>query len=237
LDGRDEIKFIDGENGGNNIFVGGNGFDQKNINPGNDVIYLGDGYDNAYANDGSDVIYGEKGGGNFSLQSNESVIFGGDGVDYINHTQFSDNGLIFGGNGSDVFLFLSTDSSKRVYSWGGEGNDNFIQYGSTTNQSNNWIMDFNSRNSSDGGDTVNYFLRPSLSALVKHVWAPTKTQLVTHTADANHPFLSDGAKYYELQVQSSINSNDPNWYSLFNLVGTNGTDITVSGLFANGNLV
>ncbi len=95
-------------------------------------------------------------------------------------------------------------------------------------------MDFNSTNPSNGGDKIDYFIYSNSNGRIDHVWDPEKTQLVTHTADANHPFLSDGATYYELQVQSSINSNDPNWYSVLNLVGTN---VTLDGLFANENLV
>ena len=235
LIGRDEVSFVD-DDAGNNVFVGSDIDNFKFNNPGYDVIYLGEGYDQADTNNGGDVIYGENGGGSFSLQSDESVIFGGDGSDYLNHTQYSDNGLIFGGSGADTFSFFSTDLSKRVYSWGGEGNDKFFQYGSATNQSNNWIMDFNSNKPSEGGDEINYssFLT---SGLIVHKWDPFKTQLVSHDAGDSHPFLSEGAKYYELKVQSSADLDDPNWYSIFNLVGINGNEITLDGLFANENLI
>ena len=97
-------------------------------------------------------------------------------------------------------------------------------------------MDFNSSKPSAGGDKIDYIYLFN-GNLINHRWDPSKTQLVTHTADASNLFLSEGAKYYELQVKSSVNSNDPNWYSVFNLVGTNGTDLTAIGLFANENLV
>jgi hypothetical protein len=235
LFGRDEIEFVDGENEGNNIILGGDGVDVKYENPGNDVFYLGEGYELVDANDGGDVIYGENGGGNFSLQSNDSVIFGGDKINFFNHTKFSDNGLIFGGNDNDEFYFVSTDPSKRVYSWGGGGKDNFLQFGSTTNQRNNWIMDFNPNKPSEGGDEIRYS-SSSINDITVHKWDPAKTQLVQHTANASHPFLSDDATYYELRVQSSIDKDDTNWYSVFNLVGFNGMDITLDGLFNNDNL-
>ncbi len=169
------------------------------------------------------------------MQSNDSVIFGGDKINFFNHTKFSDNGLIFGGNDNDEFYFVSTDPSKRVYSWGGEGNDKFFQYGSTINQRNNWIMDFNPNKPSEGGDEIRYS-SSSINDITVHKWDPAKTQLVQHTANASHPFLSDDATYYELRVQSSIDKDDTNWYSVFNLVGFNGMDITLDGLFNNDNL-
>jgi hypothetical protein len=46
--------------------------------------------------------------------------------------------------------------------------------------------------------------------------------------------MSEGEKYYSLQA---ISKTDEKWYSVLNLVGIDGTEITLDGLFANGNLV
>jgi hypothetical protein len=236
LGGRDELTFIDGKNDGNNIIQGEIGSDGSYTigdftNPGNDIIYLGEGYDEASALEGSDVIYGRNGGGYFNLLANDSVIFGGDGIDYLNHSTYSDNGLIFGGNGNDVIIFDNGDSSKKSYSWGEKDSDAFIQYLNTTAQINSWVMDFNFAPVAQGGDKIGFF---EDEGQFSHAWILAKTQLVPHTADAYHPYLSEGAQYYELKVQSSVNSNDSNWYSVLNLVGT---DLTVQGLINNGNLV
>ena len=230
LFGRDEIKFIDGENAGNNIFIGENVYHQKFNNPGNDVIYLGDEFGQADANDKSDVIYGENGGGYFTFVENDSVIFGGDGVDYAYFYTGSDNGLFFGGNDNDVISFYANNSSKKGYSWGGNGADEFRQYTNTTAQIDSWVMDFDSI----GGDKIGYAEFNSRS-FKNHQWIndADHTRLIAHQANDSHPFLSDGAMYYELQVKSN-DVRDTNWYSVFNLVGT---DLTVQGLFNNGNLV
>ncbi len=240
LFGRDEIEFVDGENEGNNIILGGDGFDDKDENPGNDVFYLGDGYDEANAENGGDVIYGEGGNDNLNLNEDDSIIFGGDGIDTIKHYGFVKSGTLFGGNGSDKIIFnffpSITGDNQKIYAWGNDGTDTFQQNLYQTSKIGNWIMDFNSSKPSAGGDKIDYIYLFN-NNVINHSWDPFKTQLVTHTADASNLFLSEGAKYYELQVKSSVNSNDPNWYSVFNLVGTNGTDLTAIGLFANGNLV
>jgi VCBS repeat-containing protein len=233
LFGRDEIEFVDGENEGNNIILGGDSNDTKYENPGNDVFYLGEGYELVDANDGGDVIYSENGGGGFWFETNDSVIFGGDGRDTVNFRENSDNGLFFGGNGKDFVIFDAVEvSPQNSYSWGGGDSDLFLTFIKTTEQSKNWIMDFNFSPTDQGGDEILFYKDFNV-----HKWDSNKTQLVSHTADANHPFLSEGARYYELKVQSSVNSNDPNLYSVFNLVGTNGTEITLDGLIANRNLV
>lgn len=91
-------------------------------------------------------------------------------------------------------------------------------------------MDFNSSD----GDKIFYkdFLQGIQST---HNWINDEdhTKLNLHYADENHPFLSNGAMYYELQAKSGT---DGNWYSVLNLVGANGATITLDGLFANGNL-
>ncbi len=172
------------------------------------------------------------------MSENDSIIFGGDGSDVISNASFVYGGLLFGGNGDDTFNLNRfgnyVPTENKIYIWGGEGGDKFIQSKLTTAQTGNWVMDFNSHKPSEGVDTIDYNYFSTSNEKIDHVWDPVKTQLLSHTADANHPFLSDGATYYELQVQSSINSNDPNWYSVLNLVGTN---VTLDGLFANENLV
>ena len=240
LSGRNEIEFVDGENEGNNIILRQNGSDGEYENPGNDVIYFGDGYDEANAENGGDVIYGEGGNDNLNLNEDDSIIFGGDGIDTIKHYGFVKSGTLFGGNGSDKIIFnffpSITGDNQKIYAWGNDGTDTFQQNLYQTSKIGNWIMDFNSSTPSAGGDKIDYIYLFN-NNVINHSWDPFKTQLVTHTADASNLFLSEGAKYYELQVKSSVNSNDPNWYSVFNLVGTNGTDLTAIGLFANGNLV
>jgi VCBS repeat-containing protein len=236
LFGRDEIEFIDGENNGNNVIKGTIEDASRFNNPGNDVIYLDDGFDLAAADDGSDVIYAGNGGGAGRLEANDSVIFGGDGNDNASFVYSSDNGLFFGGNGFDIIAFINRDTTEKNYSWGGNDSDLFFVYLWATPQSNSWVMDFNFSPTEKGGDKITFYENDLNESFTPQVWNPLKTQLVSHTADDNHPFLSDGATYYELLVQSNVNSNDLNWYSLLNLVGTNGTAITLDGLFANGNL-
>ena len=58
------------------------------------------------------------------------------------------------------------------------------------------------------------------------------SNLIEHPADSSDPFLSEGAIYYELIAEDKNNTNIK--YSVLNLVGT---DITLEGLIANGNLV
>jgi VCBS repeat-containing protein len=239
LFGRNEINFTDGETIGSNVIIGTIEADEKNNNVNNDVIYLGDGNDNATAVKGSDVIYGENGEDYFLFKENDSVIFGGNGNDDVTYFyEGSDNGLFFGGNGNDEITFMKTELTQNGYSWGEGDSDLFLTFIKTTSKSNSWVMDFKFSPTIEGGDKIKFVEELSENLFpIYHKWNSLKTQLVSHTADTNHPFLSEGAKYYELQVQSSIDLNDSNWYSLFNLVGTNGTDLTVSGLFANENLV
>jgi hypothetical protein len=232
LDGRDEIEFGDID-AGNNVFVGDDKLRNKFFNPGNDVLYLRDSLASADAMNGSDVIYGGNGGGGYWFSTNDSVIFGGDGRDTVFFLENSDNGLFFGGSGNDFIIFDPMEEPpKNSYSWGGGDSDLFLTFTKTTEQSKNWIMDFNFSPTDQGGDEILFYKDFNV-----HKWDQAKTQLVPHTADAYHPYLSEGAQYYELKVQSSIDENDTNWYSVFNLVGTNGTEITFDGLIANRNLV
>jgi hypothetical protein len=132
---------------------------------------------------------------------------------------------------------MKTELTQNGYSWGEGDSDLFLTFIKTTSKSNSWVMDFKLSPTIEGGDKIKFVEELSENLFpIYHKWNPLKTQLVSHNADTNHPFLSEGAKYYELQVQSSVNLNDFNWYSVFNLVGTNGTAITLDGLFANGNL-
>ncbi len=57
------------------------------------------------------------------------------------------------------------------------------------------------------------------------------------SADDKHPFLSEGAEYYDLQINRGADVNNPIWLSVLNLVGVNGTEITLQGLIDNKNLV
>ena len=170
--------------------------------------------------------------GHFFFETNDSVIFGGDGRDIVYFRENSDNGLFFGGNGKDTVFFDAIEvSPQNSYSWGGGDSDQFTTFINTTDENKIWIIDFNFSPTDEGGDRIEFF---EYKSEFSHAWAREKTQLVPHTADDNHLFLSEGAQYYELKVQSSVNSNDSNWYSVLNLVGT---DLTVKGLFDNGNLI
>ena len=241
LFGRDEIKFTNMSNE-NSVLNRTDASESATLIPGNSILYMGAGNDSALASSGSDVIYGESGNDNLTLYEEDSVIFGGIGNDNINHIRSIKSGLLFGENGSDTIIFNTFISSnilaadqQKIYAWGGEGADEFQKKISTTKQTGNWVMDFDSRKPLEGGDKINYFESIGSSS-VGHIWSQAKTQLVLHAADDSHLFLSEGEKYYELKVQSSIFLNDPNWYSVLNLVGTNGAEITLDGLFANGNL-
>jgi large repetitive protein len=241
LFGRDEIKFTNMSNE-NSVLNRTDASESATLIPGNSILYMGAGNDSALASSGSDVIYGESGNDNLTLYEEDSVIFGGIGNDNINHIRSIKSGLLFGENGSDTIIFNTFISSnilaadqQKIYAWGGEGADEFQKKISTTKQTGNWVMDFDSRKPLEGGDKINYF-ESIVSSSVGHIWSQAKTQLVLHAADDSHLFLSEGEKYYELKVQSSIFLNDPNWYSVLNLVGTNGAEITLDGLFANGNL-
>jgi VCBS repeat-containing protein len=245
LDGRDDINFTK-IYGGNNVFIFSFPYNISTENPGNDVLYFSDDSNRVDAENGSDVIYTGSGIDTIYLNADDSIIFSGDGNDQILHYYSVANGLIFGGNGNDQIIFnlnppnILSENQQKIYTWGGEGVDQFVQFKKTTTQIGNWVMDFNASNPTDGGDKISYReddRTPTTSSIVDHIWNPLKTQLLSHTADTNHPYLSDGVTYYELRVQSSVNSNDLNWYSVLNLVGINGAEITVDGLFANKNLV
>jgi hypothetical protein len=180
-------------------------------------------------------VWGNGGGGG-RLDTKDSVIFGGDGNDNVAFYYNSDNGLFFGGNGIDTITLLNGDSTENSYSWGGNDSDLFITYLRSTAQSNSWIMDFKFSPTDEGGDKISFSEFDLNETFSTQVWNPLRTQLIPHNAVANHLFLSEGATYYELLVQSSVNLYNPIWYSIFNLVGINDTEITLDGLFANGNL-
>ena len=95
-------------------------------------------------------------------------------------------------------------------------------------------MDFDARNPAVGGDIINF--RDKSDPDSSHRWINDAeyTKLITHEANASHLFLSEGAEYYELQVRAN-DKNDKNWYSVLNLVGINGEEITLDSLFANNN--
>ena len=233
LFGRNEIKFsdIDAEN---NVDIGTDGTDIKLLIPGNDVLYLGLGNDSAKAENGNDVIYGEDGNDNLSCDVNNSVFFGGSGDDNIVTFKNFNNGLIFGESGNDNFTINNaafTPDNQNIYIWGGEGSDAYKCDRITTPKINVWAMDFDSL----GGDTI-FCTEQAPGKVIHHDWINdvNNTQLVTQHADSSNPFLSEGAEYYELQVKSNVNSTDPNWYTVLNLVGNN---ITLDGLIANHNLV
>lgn len=93
-------------------------------------------------------------------------------------------------------------------------------------------MDFDTHNPDDGGDKIDLFLDTK-----NFNWDKSTTALEKRSADNNHPFLSEGAAYYELQVNTSTDPKVPDWHSVLNLVGVNGTEITLDRLIANGNLI
>jgi hypothetical protein len=93
-------------------------------------------------------------------------------------------------------------------------------------------MDFDGRNPDIGGDKINFFL-----GRTDFNWVMSGTNLEKKSADAKHPFLSEGAEYYDLQINTNPDLNNPTWFSVLNLVGVDGTEITLQGLIANGNLV
>ncbi len=237
LSGRDEVMFSN--NGGNNVLTATAGPDSFTLIPGNDVLYLDAGNDSALASSGSDVIYGEDGNDNLNLYEDGSVIFGGDGDDTITHYDFINSGLLFGGNGNDTFNFAAQAgntslTNKNIYAWGGEGYDQFVQFKNTTTKIGNWVMDFDARKPELGGDSINFQDKSDPDGSHRWINDAEHTKLITHQADESHPFLSEGAEYYELQVRLN-DIKDKNWYSVLNLVGINGSEITLDSLFVNNN--
>jgi len=233
LSGRDEIEFVDGENAGNNIIEGTDGPDSPPAS-GSDVLYYGNGNDFLLSNPFSvQVAYGENGNDNLSVNSLNSVLFGGDGDDGLNLDSYNFNGLFFGGNGNDTFRYSFVSSlGRETYAWGGADSDSFLML-SKTSISIDWIMDFDARSKPiDGGDKIDLFLFG-----VDFIWDESTTKLEKKSADKEHPFLSEGAEYYDLQINRGADLNNPIWFSILNLVGVDGTEITLQGLIANGNLV
>jgi VCBS repeat-containing protein len=234
LFGRDEIEFTDVDEK-NNIYIGSGSSSIVRANPGNDVLYLGDGTLTGVAEKGSDVIYGEDGADVFYAYEDNSIFFGGNGDDLIYSYDGGLNGPLFGGNGNDSFVlggrvdYLDSNGTRESYLWGGEGINTYTQYSVLQPKINDWVMDFDSL----GGDKIEYFDDGGVGLLIR-TWTESTTRLEERFADDKHPFLSAGAAYYELQVQSSNNLNDKNWYSVLNLVGAN---ITLDGLFANQNFL
>jgi VCBS repeat-containing protein len=225
LDGRDEIEFGD-DDAGNNVFVS-NSYSYKLNNPGNDVLYLSPQEDDADSVLGSDVIYGGGAGDELVIATNDSIIFGEQGNDYIYFYDSVKDGLAFGGDGNDYFRFYAIQS-LIVYSWGGSGTDTYFQTPlGYQNLDKIWIMDFNSNEPDFGGDVLK-FVFPTTGSFA--TWDPAKTKLVENHADDNHPFLSEGATYYELRTTDSFGIE----FAVFNIVGS---DLTLQDLIANGNLV
>jgi hypothetical protein len=95
-----------------------------------------------------------------------------------------------------------------------------------------WVMDFDSRNPDVGGDKIDYF-----AGIFDFIWNNSTTNLEKKSADDKHPFLSEGAEYYDLQINRGADLNNPIWFSILNLVGVDGTEITLQRLIDNGNLV
>jgi VCBS repeat-containing protein len=198
-----------------------------NNNYGNDVLYLSESNeDRASAMRESDIIYMGSGNDFSYFEENDSVIFSGNGNDTVTINPGLKDVLAFGGNGDDKF---NMNSTQGAYIWGGDGSDTFTLTGVSTAQSNNWIIDFNSSNFTNGVDIIRFNKEVNDS----HIWTKNTTKLEEKYADSSHPFLSDGTSYYDLQADLA---SDGNWYSIFNLVGINGAEITLDSLFANGNL-
>ncbi len=133
-----------------------------------------------------------------------------------------------------TFLFFVGDfttQGRKAYMWGGAGSD-FFEVRNKQSKSIDWVMDFDSRKPIDGGDKINFFL-----GATDFNWEISGTNLEKKSADAKHPFLSEGAEYYDLQINRGADLNNPIWFSILNLVGISGTEITLDSLIANGNLV
>jgi VCBS repeat-containing protein len=232
LSGRNEIEFVDGLNNGNNVYDAPNGANYP-IGNGNDVLYLGNGNDYFISNKFSvQAAYGENDNDTFYLDSLNAVIFGGDGDDTLTTNFYFSNGLLFGENGNDKFINLGgTGSERKTYAWGGAGSDFFDLQGKSS-KSIDWVMDFDSRNPDVGGDKINLFY-----AKLDFNWVTFGTNLEKKFADDKHPFLSEGAEYYDLQINSVNDMKNPIWLSVLNLVGVDGTEITLQDLIDNKNLV
>ena len=141
--------------------------------------------------------------------------------------------MFFGGEDNDYFYFrpsidsvLSSESNEN-FLWGGDGSDTFEVINKTV-KINDWVMDFDPRNPFDGGDMINYFLDDT-----DFNWDRSRTILEKKSADNEHPFLSEGATYYELRATESFGIE----FSILNLVGISGAEMTLDSLIANGNLV
>jgi VCBS repeat-containing protein len=233
LDGRDEIEFVEGFDDGNNVYEVPDGTFFLPTT-GNDVLYSGDGDILLIGGvDSTQVIYGENGEDEFYVNSLDTIFFGGDGNDLIFTEDGFLTGLFFGGNGNDKFRNGSDTSfeGRKNYMWGDAGSD-YFQILSKTSRSIDWIMDFDSRKLIDGGDKIDLFF-----GFTDFNWDISRTSLEKKSADKEHPFLSEDAEYYELRVNTSTDENIENWLSILNLVGVDGTEITLQGLIANGNLV
>ena len=234
LSGRDEIEFVDGLNNGNNVYdAKDEPFIDRIIN-GNDVLYFGDTNDNALNGfQSTQVVYGNNGNDQLYIINPFTVFFGGDGDDSLFAEFGFSNGLFFGGNGNDSFRIGvdNTINGRKNYIWGDAGSD-ILELNSKQTMSIDWIMDFDGRNPDVGGDKINFFL-----GRTDFNWAISGTNLEKKFADDNHPFLSEGAEYYDLQINHGTDLNNPIWFSILNLVGVDGTEITLQGLIANGNLV
>jgi VCBS repeat-containing protein len=231
LSGRNEIVFTDVDSG-NNVYEGTDGPNNQPTSRGNDVLYGGDGNDFFVNQFDNKVIYGENGNDQIYITILENVVFGGDGDDNVFAELSPSNVLFFGGNGGDTFRYgIDNTIGRKTYTWGGAGSDFFELYGKQSN-SIDWVMDFDGRNPDVGGDKINFFL-----GRTDFNWAVSGTNLEKKSADDKHPFLSEGAEYYDLQINRGADLNNPIWFSILNLVGISGTEITLDSLIANGNLV
>jgi len=234
LNGRDEVV---ASNNNSNILV--DEIDNAYAYDGSvtaSVVYL-DNLKDYFDKESTTAIFSEDGDDDIFVNQGESLVFGGKGSDTLSVYSISDNGMLFGGEDNDYFyirptigLNSSADSTKNFF-WGGGGSDTFEVINKSAN-SIYWVMDFDPRNPLDGGDMVNYFLDDT-----DFNWDTSRTSLEKKSADKEHPFLSEDAEYYELRVNTSTDENIENWLSVLNLVGINGTKITLDGLIANGNLV
>ena len=233
LSGRNEIEFVDGDNAGNNIIEGTDGPNNPFPSSGNDVLYFGDGDDFLTNQLGSRVMYGENGNDGFYITRLDNVIFGGNGNDRTFFETSISNALFFGGNGEDAYIYGTdiTTQGRKTYAWGDAGSD-FFELQGKLSKSIDWIMDFDARNPVDGGDKINLFFGGT-----DFKWAMSGTNLEKKSADKEHPFLSEGAEYYDLQINRGADLNNPIWFSILNLVGVDGTEITLQGLIDNKNLV
>jgi VCBS repeat-containing protein len=232
LFGRDEIELSEEKD---NVYIGDDGETRINPNYGYEVLYLGEGNDlvhlKSFFGPINSLVYGEDGSDKIFLIEESSVAFGGKDVDVISIGSEIEEAFVFGDEGDDLITFegnpenFYTANGREAYIWGGAGSEIFTQRSlsslSSSNSFNDWIMDFDSRKPTLGGDQIKFF-------------DFTEIALIGRQADGNHPFLSEGAKYYELQFYSD---SIRDWSSVFNLVGINGTEITLDSLIANGNLV